>query len=338
MSLTDLPTFSVIMACHNAEAYISQAIDSVLAQTFTNWELIIVNDASRDDSLSYIESASRKDSRIKYMSTEVKLGPAMARNAAVEAARGDWLAILDADDIYLPNKLEKQYELTLADELNIVLIGAGCFQIDSRGTRKAEYNYPTSSSELKSNLLSMRKFPPHSSLIYNKAAFLKIGGFNRRFPRSQDFELWLRLSEVGDFSAYSKPLIEYRVHSSNITNSQCEMSLTQFDYAVAAAVCQIMKNAGHGDPRLWNDDLWQEYIQFVRNYTRQSGHHDLAAWKNRIKAKAENSERLLSKLLVFGNAAFNSPSNMIQLLKSRMLRTALPYKIYRSWMVAKGGQ
>jgi glycosyltransferase involved in cell wall biosynthesis len=332
------PIFTIVMACHNAGAYIDQAIASVLAQTFADWELIIVDDASHDDSLSCIKNASQKDPRIKYIQNEINLGPSIARNSAAHIATGEWLSILDADDVYLPEKLEKQYEIILNSKADIVLVGSGCYHIDHTGRRLQDYNYSNKSMPLKRALLSMRSFPPHSSLIYRKEAFLAVGGFNSNFIRSQDYDLWLRLINFGSFAAYSKPLIEYRVHSSNISNSSCTLAFTQVEYGIAATVCQLIRNGGFVDPSRTDHESWFEFVTFVADQVRQSGYKDFVFWKKNIKNDLLKSASLYGRLIIFSLAMYRSPSNVANLVQERISGCRLPAKIYKSWLKNKVGR
>ena len=104
------PLVSIITPCYNSEKYISETIDSVVNQTYKHWELIIVDDISTDNSVEIIKKYSLKDSRIKYFILEEKGGASIARNKAIREATGTYIAFLDADDIWKPNKLEKQIQ------------------------------------------------------------------------------------------------------------------------------------------------------------------------------------------------------------------------------------
>lgn len=107
-----LPLVSIITPCYNAASFISQAIESVLAQSFENWEMIIVDDCSCDDSLSIIQKYAGEDMRIRYFQTNKPSGsPALPRNMGIKEARGRYIAFLDSDDIWLPNKLDEQLKI-----------------------------------------------------------------------------------------------------------------------------------------------------------------------------------------------------------------------------------
>ena len=111
---------SIIMACYNAESFIVSSVESVLRQTYKNLELIIVDDASKDSSLALARSLAEKDSRIKVFSLEKNRGAGAARNFAISKADGDWLAILDADDVFLQDKLALQVEMVSKDRKSVV--------------------------------------------------------------------------------------------------------------------------------------------------------------------------------------------------------------------------
>lgn len=116
-----LPLVSIITPCYNAAPFISQAIESVLAQSFGDWEMIIVDDCSSDDSLSIIQEYARIDSRIRYLRTDKPSGsPTLPRNMGIKEAKGRYIAFLDSDDIWLPNKLSDQLKVFEKSEVAIV--------------------------------------------------------------------------------------------------------------------------------------------------------------------------------------------------------------------------
>lgn len=330
--MNNTPIFSVIMACHNAAPYVQQAIESVKSQTFSNWELIIVDDASQDDSLAYIKKASISEPRIKVISMAINVGAAAARNAAIEIAKGEWLSILDADDVYLSYKLEKQFEIIQQDNTNLVLLGGGCFHINSEGIRSREYKYPSNSKVLKTNLHGRLKFPPHSSIVYRKSAFLTVGYFNQLFTPSEDYELWLRISEIGELSSCALPLIEYRIHTTNISNQISKQGFTQIDYGTAARVCQLLRNNGQIDPSATgNDQLWVEFMTHVAMIIRQSKYYNYCDWRSNFKQNMQRSSTFLDKSLVVITNIVRSPASLLYLIRERIFGTDLIDKIFKSW-------
>ena len=122
---------SIIMPAYNCEKYIGEAIDSVLAQSCRNWELIIIDDGSADNTSSIITEYLQKDSRISLLSNEKNIGVSATRNRGIEFAKGNWIAFLDSDDIWTPYKLEKQIET--AQEKNGEFIFTGSAYINEEG-------------------------------------------------------------------------------------------------------------------------------------------------------------------------------------------------------------
>jgi len=328
-----MPFISVITACHNAEPYVCAAINSVLAQSFENFELIFVDDCSTDKSLEAATLLSKKDDRIRIFKTDRKSGAGAARNIAIEYATGDWLAILDADDIWLPNKLQMQVELIQTNNADLVLAGTGCYHIDKSGLRIGRYVYPTHSHALKRNLYSRKKFPPHSSMIYRTSAVRKIGGFNQRFPRSEDYDLWLRLSEVGKYVSCALPLIEYRLHSTNISFQRSRYGFTQIEYGTAARVCQMLRNAGLIDPSTGDDpDLWKTFMEHIARVIHESGYQDYLVWKTEWKLSMQHTDNNFLKLLCSINTITTSPSLFLTFLMEQMRGVGLARKCFRSWI------
>lgn len=125
---------SIITPCYNSETTIRQTIESVIAQSYTNWEMLIVDDASEDDSANIIKSYQINDSRIKYFKTQSPSGsPSKPRNIAIDNALGEYIAFLDSDDIWLPNKLEEQLRFLQANEANFIY--SNYEKIDYKGKR-----------------------------------------------------------------------------------------------------------------------------------------------------------------------------------------------------------
>src|SRR5690554_2344188 len=122
---------SIVMPAYNAEKYIGAAIDSVIAQTYQNWELIVVDDASNDNTASVIEEYTKKDIRVKYHRLHENSGAAIARNTAIELAHGKYMAFLDSDDTWFPEKLSKQ--ISFMENNNYLFTCTSYTKIDEKG-------------------------------------------------------------------------------------------------------------------------------------------------------------------------------------------------------------
>ncbi len=328
-----MPFISVIMACHNAGPYVGEAIKSVVDQTFTDLELIFVDDNSSDDSLAIAKLLAQSDERIKVFSSRTNLGAGAARNLAIEKSTGEWLAVLDADDVFIKDKLEKQVALIKPAKGELVLVGTGCFQIEADGRRFAVYQYPLTSLALKNRLIRQKAFPPHSSLIYRATVMRAIGGFNGLFLRSQDFELWLRMSKFGAFACVSEPLIEYRLHNTNISNTLGEAGYSQLHYAIAASVCDLLRQSGSIDPSSVGDQiLWDRFMLHVAAEVKAYGELEYHEWKRTWRNKMYSKEEQVSKIASAFHQLIVSPVNMWKLLREHAIGSQLPQKCLASWL------
>lgn len=284
------PFFSVIMACHNAEEYIEEAVQSVLNQTCADWELIIVDDASTDKSYKIASKYNAIDQRIKVYRLDTNRGAGFTRNYAVERSSGRWLAILDADDLFLPDKLERQRNfITAYHDGDLVLVGTDVIHISSEGQFLKAYSYPKESNRIKRNLYAMAKFPPHSSIIYKASVFNEVGGFNHRFLRSQDYELWLRISEKGEIASLEVPLIKYRLHIGGVSVNPTSHGYTQYMYAVAANICWRLRVAGCGDPSQ-DDQSFACLMQLISSLYMDSAFEKSHMLLLRLKAVMQRRE------------------------------------------------
>lgn len=242
---------SVIMACHNSSAYLDEAVSSVLVQTLGDLELILIDDCSTDNTLEIAKCYQVQDNRVSVLSLPVNSGPATARNAGIRTARGEWLGILDSDDVAMRSRFEEQMKLADSDK-GLVMIGSSSISIDKRGHVIKEHKYPTNHQDLVKRLSSMRAFPPHSSMLYRKDVIQKLAAYNPRYVPSEDADLWFRLSEIGKVSSVDKPLVRIRKHEQNISNSKGGMLQTRL--GVAASVCHFLRIYGYSDPSTSNDE------------------------------------------------------------------------------------
>ena len=232
------PRITVLTIVYNGERYLREAIDSILCQTCKDFEYILVDNNSTDSTPRILKDYSDKDNRIKVI-RETKQGVLYARNAGLRVTRGDWVAVLDADDVALPNRLERQLGF-MEKNPDVVLVGSGCFMIDEVGKHLKQYRYPLSHKSLVECLENRKAFFPHSSAFFKKVAVTQLGGY--RFPHAEDYDLWFRLSEKGRISCIEQPLIKLRrfVVSRSYGVSQEEYLLFTF----AGLFCHLLRKEG----------------------------------------------------------------------------------------------
>lgn len=209
------PEISVIMAAYNTEKYLDVSIKSILNQTFSNFELIIINDASKDNSLNIIDKYQKIDKRIQLLNNRKNIGPAASRNRGLKIARGKFIAILDADDISLPRRLETQHQF-LEDHPDIFLCGSGTICIDESGNT-IEVPEIVVGYKLIETILPRRNCIAHSSIMFRNNAFF----YREKFVYSHDYDFYLILLSKGlNLENLEDRLVKYRTTSGNITFSK----------------------------------------------------------------------------------------------------------------------
>ena len=224
---------SVIMPAYNAAKYIAESIESVVRQTYTNWELIIVDDGSSDNTASVVKSFVSHDSRIKYVWQENgKQGK--ARNTAIANSKGEYLAFLDADDIWLPEKLQKQLQSIISTNADLVFSNAYIFEkipIDKNnlilGLGDVEYN-KTEVVDLffKGNRIMIL------TVLVKREAISEVNGFNEdiNIASAEDYHLWLKLlihNKV--FKGTKEALAAYRILPESASSQDRFSTLVSMD-------------------------------------------------------------------------------------------------------------
>lgn len=222
---------SVLMPVYNGEKFIADAIGSVLSQTFSNFELVIVNDGSTDDSLKVIESFN--DQRIVYVHNAENTGLANVRNKALGIARGEYIAWLDSDDISLPTRLEKQVR---ALDANPRLGLCGTWVKTIGGPSSDVWQYPTESDMLRSRMLF--DDPLATSSVMMRFACLRDLDvyFDLDYPPAEDYQLWERISRQWELSNIPEILTLYRVHAAQTSVVKVEKQQA----AIWAIQCQML--------------------------------------------------------------------------------------------------
>lgn len=209
------PLVSVIIPVYNGEKFLKDAIDSVLCQTFSDFELLIINDASRDNSAKIVNSYS--DSRIRFLENSFNLGLAGARNRGINEAQGKYIAWLDCDDISLPTRLEKQINV-LENDVSIGLCGTWVKTLG--GNSASEWRYPINPDYLRCRMIFDDPFTTSSVMVRRKLLLSLDKYFDVEFPQAEDYELWERLSKVSRISNIPEILTRYRFHGQQISRSQ----------------------------------------------------------------------------------------------------------------------
>lgn len=205
-----MPTVSVIVTCYNYGGYVGGCIESILAQTCQDFEIIVVDDGSTDNSATVI-SGYLSDQRINYIRQD-NAGQAKAKNTGIRHSRGKFVAFLDADDLWKKSKLEKQLPLFAESEVGVVYSTAT--YIDKEG-RDLNYSLPGKYLMPRAGRVTehlfVDNFVPFSSAVVRADCLRKAGGFDESLKMGIDWDLWLRISVPWQFVYVDEPLLVYRL-------------------------------------------------------------------------------------------------------------------------------
>lgn len=201
------PLISVIIPAFNASEFIGETLDSVFAQTFTDFEVIVINDGS-PDTQELERVLQRFPSKLNYIKQENQ-GAAAARNAGLRAAVGEFVAFLDADDTWLPTFMEQQLELLKRKDADLVFADALLFGDSSLAGRTFMQVEPPRGEVTPENLLSVKVTVLTSTVLARRAPILDVGLFDLALRRGQDFDLWLRLAKAGARFAYQREVLAH---------------------------------------------------------------------------------------------------------------------------------
>ena len=207
------PKVSVIIATHNRKEFLKDTVDSVLSQTFKDFELIIINDGSADGTEELIKAYT--DKRIKYF-YQKKQGQNGAKNAGLIKAQGEYISILDSDDIWLPTKLEKQVNI-LDQHHEIGLVYSGTLVIDENNNVTGKKPLLSYNGNVLDKLLMTNFIYNGSNALYRKDCILKAGIFDPEIPSMTDWGLYLKFAVHYKFYCVEEYLLKYRIHKENMS-------------------------------------------------------------------------------------------------------------------------
>jgi len=208
-----MPKISVVMSVYNGERYLRESVESILNQTFSDFEFIIVNDGSVDSTKNILLEYARKDPRIIIIDQQ-NLGLTKSLNKAIFSSRSKFIARQDVDDVSLMSRLAKEYEVLSADD-NTDLVCSWYYIIDESGKLILERKLPD--SRLIKKIVKRQNLIAHSSVMFRKASFLRAGGYDERYKYGQDWFLWLKMESI---KVLPESLLKYRWGNENITHKR----------------------------------------------------------------------------------------------------------------------
>jgi glycosyltransferase involved in cell wall biosynthesis len=210
------PAVTVIIPTFNRAAIVGRAIRSVLAQTWQDWELIVVDDCSRDGTEQAVRSFS--DHRIKYICQDRNRGAGAARNTGIRCARGEYVAFLDSDDEWLPQKLQKELEVFRHSDGEVGLVYSGKVILDERG-KVLRVRMETQSGWVYEGLLDQDFIGSCSRVMVKKEVLDRVWGFDEALPSGEDRDLWLRVARVSKVASVPFCLVRRHMGSDQISAS-----------------------------------------------------------------------------------------------------------------------
>jgi glycosyltransferase involved in cell wall biosynthesis len=230
--MAEIPRVSVVMAVRNGAPYLEQAVNSILAQTFTDFEFVIIDDGSTDSTPEVLERYQAADHRVQVHHQEnVGLTPSLNRGCA--RARGVYLARMDADDVAFPERLGRQVEF-LDRHPEVALVGSSVVRIDESSREIKVSACPTSHAEIVRALTEYNCFT-HPTVMLRKHMLVTVGGYRDAYRHAQDYDLWLRLAERYELANLADPLLYYRVYAGQVSVRHLEQQIISVVGARAAA-------------------------------------------------------------------------------------------------------
>lgn len=235
------PRISVLMPVYNADSYLRDAIDSVLGQSFTDLELILVDDGSTDDSSKIINQY--EDPRIRKYSNEVNLGIVPTRNKCVSLAMGEYVALLDADDISFPHRLEHQFSF-LENHPNVGVLGTGFQFIDHSSQIMASYHFPEEHQLIAWSLFFFSSLA-NSTVMMRTIILRELGGYQSDEGKVnagvEDYDLWFRAADHTQMHNLQEIYVQIRKHDTNITSVHASLHLDNVFRLVHEAMSEALQ-------------------------------------------------------------------------------------------------
>ncbi len=245
------PKVSVIMSVYNGAEYLREAIDSILNQTFSDFEFLIVDDCSNDNSPQILEEYVKKDNRVRIITNEFNLGLTKNLNTAIRQAKGEYIARFDCDDVSLPERFVEQVNY-LNEHPRCGVVSMWADIIDGSGKHTRTIKYPTNDNDLRKALISYNPFF-HPGIMLRREVFDTVGFYDESWRFAQDYELYFRIAKKYELANIPKILLNYRETGGSITGSKNKL---QVGFVLKAKKKAIRE----GQYSKWN------YIHLIRSY------------------------------------------------------------------------
>jgi len=252
-----MPKVSIILPSIGQPPFINAAINSVINQTFTDWELVVIIDEPFSINLEKnLFTLTEKDRRINIIKNNEKKGFRKSLNRGLSVAKGEYIARIDDDDIWLPEKLEKQLNF-LETNSDYVLVGCATIVVDEKEKEIYRFQLPIEDKDIRAIILSRNPFV-HSAVMFKRKTALEIGGYNDQLEENEDFDLWLRLGTKGKMHNLSEHLVKYRDPFLKPLINKIQRNRTKL-------FISIIKKYQHDYPGYYKA-LFKSYLRFFYTY------------------------------------------------------------------------
>ncbi len=231
--------------------YLRETIDSIVAQTFTDWEAIIVDNVSADGSPEYVEERAAVDPRIRVLRNDADLGVTTSLNRGLESCRAAWVARIDGDDRAMPQRLERQVAFVRANP-DVMALSCFAYYINVDGKRIGIADHDLTSREAYRSYMAQNELIGilHPGALINRDGALKAGGYRAEYELAEDIDLWNRLSERGPVLVLPEYLMEYRLHPGSYLTNHLRQSFLRKEWVRAG---MLARRSGGREP------TWDEF-------------------------------------------------------------------------------
>ncbi|AFM03612.1 glycosyl transferase [Bernardetia litoralis DSM 6794] len=329
-----MPKVSVMMPAYNVEKYIGEAIESILNQTFQDYELIIIDDGSVDATYQIMQEYAQKSNKIRVFQNEKNEGLVFTRNRLLELANGEYLAALDSDDISLLDRLEKQVNF-LDKNPDIDLLGGGLEFFRENSDEKNYLLFLTDPEQIACKLLFHNMFTQTAIIFRNKVKNLKYDNH----PLAEDYDLWVRISWQGKVTNLRDILALCRLHPESIS-ARRDDDMKKNDRLIHI---KQLRRLGI-TPTEKELDIHRKIAHQIDTMTEEQFEQAINWIQKLLKANQENQKypllafekELHSRLLSFFPFSFQFGDVFIKALKKTEIKYLLPFKTrFKFWFLAK---
>ena len=235
-----VPKISVVMSVYNGTRYLQESVESIFNQSFANFEFIIIDDASTDNTWKILVDYADQDQRIKLLKNEKNIGLTKSLNKGLKLVRGEYIARQDADDVSLLQRFEKQVAF-LDRHSEAVLVSCDIERIDAEGCHIGKFQRACEPDLVFWYLLFYNRLAGHSQVMFRRESVMNLDGYCENYRYSQDYELWCRLVETGKIVILPEVLLQQRFHSQRVSAAK---KLEQRAYTLAQVKHNIQKLVG----------------------------------------------------------------------------------------------